>query len=121
TGTTVTTRLHFRDNRYIELQVTPVYDADGKVIQLISHGRDVTAQVHQQQKLDALHQAGRELADLSSDQLAEMSVEERVELLKVNIRRLTHDLLRYDVVEIRLLDRPTGLRRPLLQEGMTPE
>ncbi len=120
-GNRVTTRLHCRDNRYVELQVTPVADAEGKITQLISLGRDVTAGVQQQQKLDALHQAGRELADLSSDQLAEMSIEERIELLKLNIRRLTHDLLHYDVIEIRLLDRPTGLLVPLLQEGMTPE
>ncbi len=40
-----------------------------------------------------------------------MSVEERVELLKSNIRRFTHDLLHYDVVEIRLLDRMIRARR----------
>ena len=50
-----------------------------------------------------------------------MSVEERIELLKLNIRRFTHDLLHYDVIEIRLLDRKTGRLEPLLEEGMTPE
>src|SRR5207245_1596049 len=49
------------------------------------------------------------------------SIDERIELLKLNIRRLTHDLLHYDVIEIRLLDRHTGMLVPLLQEGMTPE
>jgi CheY-like chemotaxis protein len=34
---------------------------------------------------------------------------------------LTHDLLHYDVIEIRLLDPNTKLLRPLLAEGMTPE
>jgi CheY-like chemotaxis protein/GAF domain-containing protein len=77
--------------------------------------------VQQQQKLDALHKAGGELAALAPDQLAEMSVAERVELLKLNIRRFTHDLLHYDVIEIRLLDRQTGRLEPLLEEGMTPE
>jgi CheY-like chemotaxis protein/putative methionine-R-sulfoxide reductase with GAF domain len=71
--------------------------------------------------MDALHQAGAELAALDPDQLAEMSVEERVELLKMNIRRFTRDLLHYDVVEIRLLDRQTEKLEPLLEEGMTPE
>jgi CheY-like chemotaxis protein len=121
TGRTVATRLHCRDNRYVDLQVTPVLAADGQVSQLIGLGRDVTAEVQQQQKLDALHRAGRELAPLSPDQLAEMSVEERVELLKMNIRRFIHDLLHYDVIEIRLLDRETGRLEPLLEEGMTPE
>jgi CheY-like chemotaxis protein len=120
-GKIVTTRLHSRDNRYIDLHVTPVLDLDGKISQLISLGRDVTPEVQHQQKLDALHQAGRELAALAPDQLAEMSVQERIELLKQNIRRYTHDLLHYDVIEIRLLDRQSGKLEPLLDEGMTPE
>src|SRR5262249_28072585 len=37
-----------------------------------------------------------------------------------NIRHLTHDLLHYDVIEIRLLDPKTKLLKPLLAEGMTP-
>jgi len=120
-GKAVATRLHCRDNHYLELQVTPICDASGKVEQLLSVTRDVTPLVQQQQKLDALHQAGRELAALSTEQIAEMSVEERIEVLKLNIRKFTHDLLHYDVVEIRLLDRATGKLEPLLEEGMTPE
>src|SRR5262245_39730596 len=120
-GKPVVTRLHRHDNRYLELQVTPICDTAGKVSQLLSVARDVTALVHQQQKLDALHQAGRELSALTPEQLAEMPVEERIELLKHNIRKFTHDLLHYDVIEIRLLDRTTGRLEPLLEEGMTPE
>jgi CheY-like chemotaxis protein len=119
-GKTVTTRLHCRDNRYLELHITPVLEADHRVAQMIGLCRDVTAEVQQQQKLDALHRAGRELSALSADQLADMSAEERIELLKHNIRRFTHDLLHYDVIEIRLLDRATGRLEPLLEEGMTP-
>lgn len=118
-GKTATTRLHCRDNRYMELFIAPIHEADNSIRQLISLGRDITAQVQQQQKLDALHQAGQELAALAPDQLSEMSVEERIELLKLNIRRFTHDLLHYDVIEIRLLDKQTGQLVPLLDEGMT--
>ncbi len=120
-GKSTTTRLHCRDNRYLELHITPVIEVDGKVSQLISLGRDVTAEVNQQQKLNAIHQAGRELATLSADELADMSVEERIELLKLNIRRLTHDLLHYDVIEIRLIDQQTGKLEPLLSEGMSAQ
>lgn len=119
TGKAATTRLHGHDNRYLEVHVTPIQEAGDKVRQLIALGRDITAQVQQQQKLDALHQAGQELAALSPEQLSEMSVEERIELLKLNIRRFTHDLLHYDVIEIRLLDRQKGGLVPLLAEGMT--
>jgi CheY-like chemotaxis protein len=120
-GRVATTRLHLRDDRYLELHVTPMSDPGAAPSQLIVLARDVTAEVLQQQKLDALHKAGAELATLAPDQLADMSPEERVELLKQDIRRLTHDLLHYDVIEIRLLDRQTGRLEPLLEGGMTPE
>lgn len=120
-GRPAATRLLHRGTQYLDLDLTPVLDPHGKVLQLIALCQDVTAEVLKQQKLDALHQAGRELAALSTEQLAEMSVEERVELLKHNIRRLTHDLLHYDVIEIRLLDPKTGELKPLLAEGMTVE
>jgi CheY-like chemotaxis protein len=75
----------------------------------------------ERQKLEALHQAGRELSGLAPEQLADMSAEERKELLKLNLRRSIHDLLHYDVIEIRRLDRLTGKLEPLLAEGMTPD
>lgn len=120
-GKMVTTRLHCRGNRYLQFHVTPVYEPQHGVRQLIGLGRDISAEVLQQQKLDALHKAGRELAALTAEQLSEMSIEERVELLKLNIRKFTHDLLHYDVIEIRLLDRANNRLVPLLEEGMTPE
>ena len=83
--------------------------------------RNITAEVIQQQKLDALHQAGRELAGLDPEQLAEMDVPSRVELLKHNLRHFIHDLLHYDTIEVRLLNRKTGELKPLLEDGMLPE
>ncbi len=103
------------------MRVTPVRDYAGAVQQFIALCRDVTAEVQRQQKLDALHHAGRELAALNAEEIMDMDVDERVELLKYNIRKLTHELLQYDVIEIRLLDRSTGRLIPLLAEGMTPE
>lgn len=119
-GHTVMSRLQCRCNRELELQVTRIAEPDGEPL-LVAVGRDITAIVQQQQKLDALYKAGRELAALAPEHLSEMSAEERVELLKLNIRRFTRDILRYEVVEIRLLDRQTGRLVPLLQEGMIPE
>jgi CheY-like chemotaxis protein/putative methionine-R-sulfoxide reductase with GAF domain len=120
-GKTATTRIQRSDSQYLELHVIPLKDASGAVLELIAQCRDVTAEVGKQQKLDALHQAGRELAALTAEQLADVDMLERVELLKHNIRRLTHDLLHYDVIEIRLLDAETGKLEPLLADGMTPE
>jgi hypothetical protein len=50
-----------------------------------------------------------------------MNLPTRVELLKQNLRRTIHDLLHYDIIEVRLLDRRTGELKPLLEDGMTPE
>jgi CheY-like chemotaxis protein/PAS domain-containing protein len=117
---TASARLQCRGGRWIDLRVTPIRPAHGPGPLLIVIGRDVTSLVLQQQKLDAVHKAGRELAALAPEQLAEMSVAERVELLKNNIRRFTRDLLQYEVIEIRVLDPQTGRLEPLVQEGMTP-
>ncbi len=120
TPPTITTRLRCRGDRTIDLHVMPISEPDSPTPLLLALGRDVTALVRQQQKLDALHKAGRQLAALPADQLADMSVAERIELLKLNIRRFTRDLLHYEVIEIRLLDPQTNRLEPLMQEGMTP-
>jgi CheY-like chemotaxis protein len=115
-GTCVQTRLQRRD-QFLELRLAPLLDASARVQQIIALCRDISSEYQQQQKLDALHQAGRSLTCLQSD----LSADERVEVLKHNIRQLTHNLLLYDVIEIRLLDPATKLLKPLLAEGMTPE
>ena len=106
---------------YIDLRIQPVKAAGGAVTQLLAMARDVTAEVEQQKKLDALHQAGRDLADLDVSQLSVMAEVERVALLKYNLRRYIHDLLHYDTIEVRLLDKGTGELKPLLEDGMTAE
>jgi CheY-like chemotaxis protein/GAF domain-containing protein len=106
---------------YLDVSVTPVPPTPGAVRQLVVTARNVSPEVEQQRKLDALHQAGRELAGLDPDQLAEMNLPTRVELLKQNLRRYIHDLLHYDNIEVRLLDRRTGELKPLLEDGMTEE
>ncbi len=109
------------DQPFLEADVHPVMGRDGNVSRLVVLVRNVTPEVVQQQKLDALHQAGRELSGLDAEQLAEMNVPSRVELLKLNLRRFIHDLLHYDTIEVRLLDRKTGELKPLLEDGMLPE
>jgi CheY-like chemotaxis protein len=112
-------RLNCRDNRLVEWRVQPMRDDPGGTRNFLAIGRDITAESQQQKKLEALHQAGKELAALTPEQLSEMCVEERIESLKLDIRRLTRDFLHYNVIEIRLLDSKTGKLEPLLEEGMT--
>jgi CheY-like chemotaxis protein len=120
----VTFRLHrpgSLERPYLDVTVRPVIGPSGQVEHLVAIAWNVTPEVEQQRKLDALHQAGRELAGLDPDQLAEMNLPTRIELLKQNLRRYIRDLLHYDIIEVRLLDRRTGELRPLLEDGMTVE
>lgn len=89
--------------------------ASAKIVVTI---RDITEEVLQEQKLAAIHQAGAKLTDLKPDEIFAMDVEQRIELLKDNIRHYTEDLLNIEVIEIRLLEHPTGNLIPLLSVGI---
>ncbi|MCH8922142.1 MAG: response regulator [Planctomycetes bacterium] len=119
TGHSSSSTLRTGENRYFQLHVAPVHEADSTARHLVVTVRDVTGQMLQQQKLEAIHKAGIELAELTAQELADMSVEDRIELLKSDILHFTKDLLRFDVVEIRLLDQQEGKLEPLLSVGMT--
>ena len=121
TGTASSSTLRSSDHRYYHVHAAPVRETDGPASHLIVTVRDVTLEMLQQQKLAAIHQAGMELADLTPDELLQMAVEERIELLKANIVHFTKDLLNFDVVEIRLLDPKTDRLETLLATGMEPE
>jgi CheY-like chemotaxis protein len=121
TQSSCTSTLRCSENRYFEVHAAPVIEDGRPPEHLIVTVRDVTEQMLQQQKLAAIHQAGIELADLTADEIANMSVEERIELLKSNILHFTKDLLNFDVVEIRLLDQETDYLEPLLAVGIEPE
>jgi CheY-like chemotaxis protein/PAS domain-containing protein len=109
------------DHRYFRVHSIPVIENGNPPQHLIVTIRDVTADILQQQKLNAIHQAGIELADLTPDEVANMPIDERIELLKSNILHCTQDVLQYNVVEIRMLDQATGVLEPVLAVGMTDE
>jgi two-component system, sensor histidine kinase SagS len=119
TGRASGSTLRCFQNRYMRVHAAPVIDAEGAPRQLVVTIREVTEEILQQQKLSAIHQAGIELADLTTDEVAKMSVEERIELLRANILHCTQDVLHYDVVEIRMLDPNTKFLEPVLAVGMT--
>jgi len=121
TGSMTHSTLRCDDGRYFQIHAAPVHEPEGPPQNLIVTVRDVTSEVLQQQKLAAIHQAGAELADLTPAELLEMTVEDRIELLKSNVLHYTKDLLHFDVVAIRLLVPGTGRLEPLLSEGMEPE
>ena len=125
--------LRMTNDHFLHVQASPVFTLAAPALQSLAADcpegtqaavvvvRDVTRTILEQQKRAAIHQAGQTLADLSPSELADMKVEERIELLKSNIIHYAKDLLQFDVLEIRLLDRQTSRLEPLLAEGMQPE
>jgi CheY-like chemotaxis protein/GAF domain-containing protein len=114
------TVMKIKGNRYLRVTVTPVFDAANTLTHLIALTREITDETQQQLKVSAIAEAGDELADLTPDELSQMSVEERSDLLKYNIARHMKDLMGLDFIEIRLLERASGKLIPLLSEGMSP-
>jgi len=121
-GTSAQTTVRIGELHYVQIEVTPVTSQGSPLPQyLIAMVRDVSREVIQRQKLNSIYQAGLELGDLQPGEVFEMSVEERVELLKSKILLYTQDVLEFDTVEIRLLERSTGILKPLLEVGMKPD
>ncbi len=122
--------MHRSDNRYFQIHAAPINDLDSNTAsdqtataarQLIVTVSDITEEILQQQKIAAIHKAGRELADLRPREIFMMEVDERIELLKENIRHYLKDLLSFEVIEIRLLEQATGNLVPLLSVGIDQE
>src|SRR6185503_8056463 len=121
TSHATSTLLKTQDNRYFQLHAAPIIESAEGPRHLVITLRDVSAEILQQQKLAAIQDAGRELADLKPEEIFDMPVEDRIELLKSNIVHCTKDLLKFDVVEIRLMDQKTRQLIPLLEVGMDTE
>lgn len=117
TGCPINTTLHTADNNYYQVHAAPLRGPDN-ARNLIVTVSDVTEEILQQQKLAAIHSAGRELADIRPDEIFLMDISQRIDLLKQNIHHYLQDLLNFDVVEVRLLEQSTGELQPLFSVGI---
>lgn len=118
TGASSNSTLQTEDNRFYQVHVAPLTDAATDNAALVATVSDITAEIMQQQKLAAIHQAGQQLTDLKPDEIFDMETTARIELLKDNIRHYTADLLNVEIVEVRLLEQSTGNLMPLLSVGI---
>nr|MCH9789609.1 PAS domain-containing protein [Planctomycetota bacterium] len=103
--------LRVGDKNYYHVEVMPVLtetDSDQEPVHLVASVRDISGEVLQRQKLNAIYQAGLELGDLSPEEVFDMTVEDRIELLKAKILHYTQDLLEFETVEIRILEKTTN-------------
>ncbi len=120
TGEPSSSKLRCQPNRYYHVHAAPVLDQEARPELLIVTVRDITEETLQHQKLEAIHQAGIQLADMKPEEVFHLAVEDRIELLKSNIVHFTKDVLNFDVIEIRLLEQKTGQLVPLLSVGLEP-
>lgn len=105
-----------------ELYFSPNNDEKtGELLSCVVEMRDITELREVDDKLRKLLDIGMEMADLSSDELATMSPEDRRTLLGAKVEDGIRDILNYDVCEIRLLEESTGRLVPLLAFGMSPD
>lgn len=120
TNRSATALLSTTEQKWIELQIAPVFDERSPDVPtaMITTARDVTNEVTERERMKAIYQAGLELGDLTPQEVLEMDWEQRKELLKSKIVHFTKDLLKFETVEIRLLEKDSKRLSPLLVYGM---
>ncbi len=83
--------------------------------------RDVSEEILENHKREALYRAGIELGDSSPDEVTEMTHQERSQLLKEKILEFSQGILGFETIEIRVLNPETNELLPLLEVGMHAE
>lgn len=120
-ASTVRGAFHLAEREYFEVAATAERSSDKAPEFLVVTVRDISEEMHERQKLAAIYSAGIELGEISAEDLQQLSVAERIELLKQNIIQFTKDILQFETIEIRMLDKSTRQLEPLLNVGMTEE
>jgi CheY-like chemotaxis protein len=110
--------LKTKSAHFYNLHASPLAEDDEHPHHLVVTIRDVTRETQQRQRLDAIQAAGREMSELTAEHVYSLGVDDRKEFLKARILQYIQELLKFDVVEIRLLDPKTGELKPLLEHGM---
>ncbi len=120
--TTFTTFTQRDKGRTFQMISSPIPEPDGVVKYCLVLVRDVTEQSKAGLKFDLLRGAGKELADLSEQDLQSLTPTARVELLSARIIKYAKEILHFDTIEIRLLsDEEPFLLKSLLDYGMSEE
>ena len=120
TGKPISTTLQTADGLYYQVHASPMRTS-ANAPSLVVTVTNITEEILQQQKLAAIHAAGRQLADLRPEEIFDMEVDERIDLLKQNIHHYLNDLLGFEFVELRLLEESTGKLRHLFSVGINQE
>jgi CheY-like chemotaxis protein len=109
------------NDRYFEMITSPVIDESHRVRQVVAVVWDATSGKRLQQKINAIDNAGKELAKLESEAIAKLTPDQRLQLLQDKVIRYSKDLLMFDHFAIRLVDKRTNKLEVVIAEGLPPE
>lgn len=112
-------RFRVGDRLHFELRISPVRSGGGAL--LSASVRDISGEVQERQKLTAIYSAGMDLGQITAEELQQLSVADRIELLKQRIIQFTKDVFHFETIEVRMLDKSTRQLEPLLNVGMREE
>ncbi|NIA07322.1 MAG: response regulator [Actinobacteria bacterium] len=95
-------------NRFFQVVVSPLRTQEKHLAQVVAVSWEESQARRLQQGLDAIDRAGQELVRLDVERMADMNMQQRLDLLEDKILRFTENLLPFQCVSIRLLDRKTN-------------
>jgi CheY-like chemotaxis protein len=104
---------------FLDLRLAPMPGPDGRVERIVASVWDLSDTRRLQEKINAIDAAGRELVRLDSDASARGDVGQRLQLLEEKILRYCHDLLRFDHLVIRVLDRRANQLETVVAGGLS--
>ncbi len=109
------------DNLFLELTGSPVFDAQGKLVEVVGLLWDASATRRLQGKINAIDAAGRELVRLDGVSADSMTVADRLELLEKKIINVCRDLMHFDHFAVRVLDKQTNRLDTVIASGFSEE
>lgn len=110
------------DTRFsFELTVGPLRGGEGEVDWAVALALDKSRDRRLQAMINAIDAAGRELVRLDADALNRRDVHERLQLLQEKILKYCHELLKFDHLVVRVLDRRANRLETVVAGGLSEE
>ncbi len=106
------------DGGYYEVICSPIYDSAEKLQQIAAVLIDVTRSRRQQQKLNAIDHAARELVRIDSETIEQKDAAGRLDMLEERIIRCSKDVLKYHHFALLVLDPKTNKLDMIVSEGL---
>jgi CheY-like chemotaxis protein len=106
------------DGGYFEVICSPIYDSNNELQQIAAVLIDVTTSRRQQQKLNAIDHAARELVRIDSETIEQKDAAGRLDMLEERIIRCSKDVLQYHHFALLVLDPRTNKLDMIISEGL---